>query len=53
MDLQEANRQLLAAAGVGAIHVSGLCTHCDAALFFSYRRDGERSGRMLAAIERA
>ncbi|MBO9542738.1 peptidoglycan editing factor PgeF [bacterium] len=53
VDLQEANRQLLAAAGVGAIHVSGLCTHCSTDLFFSYRREGERSGRMLAAIERA
>lgn len=52
VDLQEANRQLLAKAGVGEIHVSGLCTHCDADLFFSYRRDGERSGRLLAAIER-
>lgn len=52
VDLQEANRQLLAGAGVGEIHVSGLCTHCDPELFFSFRRDGERSGRMLAAIER-
>lgn len=51
LDLQEANRQLLAEAGVGAVHVSGMCTHCDAEHFFSYRRDGERSGRMLAAIE--
>lgn len=52
LDLQEANRQLLAAAGVGEIHVSGMCTHCDAEHFFSYRRDGERSGRMLGGIER-
>lgn len=51
VDLQEANRQLLEQAGVGEIHVSGMCTHCDADLFFSYRRDGERSGRMLGAIE--
>lgn len=51
VDLQEANRQLLAELGIGTIHVSGLCTACDPSLFFSYRRDGERSGRMLAAIE--
>lgn len=51
LDLQEANRQLLEAAGVGEVHVSGMCTHCDAEHFFSYRRDGERSGRMLGAIE--
>ncbi|HEY9857675.1 MAG TPA: peptidoglycan editing factor PgeF [Stenomitos sp.] len=51
VDLQEANRQLLAQAGVGEIHVSGMCTHCDAEHFFSYRRDGERSGRMIGAIE--
>jgi YfiH family protein len=26
------------------------CTVCDAARFFSYRRDGQRSGRLLSAI---
>lgn len=30
-------------------HVRG-CTVCDADRFFSYRRDGQRSGRMLSAI---
>ena len=30
-------------------HIGG-CTMCDAARFFSYRRDGQRSGRLLAAI---
>lgn len=51
-DGQEANRQQLAAAGLGAerIHVSGLCTHCREDLFFSYRRDGARSGRQIGAI---
>ncbi|HEY9899670.1 MAG TPA: peptidoglycan editing factor PgeF [Pantanalinema sp.] len=53
VDLQEANRQLLVSAGVAEVHVSGMCTHCASDLFFSYRRDGERSGRMLAVIERA
>lgn len=52
VDLQEANRQLLAEAGVGEVHVSGMCTHCDHEHFFSYRRDGARSGRMIGAIER-
>lgn len=52
VDLQEANRQWLAAAGVGTIAVSGWCTSCMAEVFFSYRREGERSGRMLAAIAR-
>ncbi len=30
-------------------HVSG-CTRCDGARFFSYRRDGARSGRLLSAV---
>jgi hypothetical protein len=51
LDLQEANRQLLVEAKVGRIDVSGHCTACDRDRYFSYRRDGARSGRMLAAIE--
>lgn len=50
LDLQEANRQLLEEAGVGEIAVSGMCTACEPERFYSYRRDGERSGRMLAII---
>jgi YfiH family protein len=51
-DPQEANRQQLINAGLSpeAIHVSGLCTHCRADLFFSYRRDGATSGRQIGAI---
>jgi YfiH family protein len=33
-----------------AIDELGGCTYLDAARFFSYRRDGARSGRMLSAI---
>jgi copper oxidase (laccase) domain-containing protein len=29
---------------------SGQCTACRADKFFSYRRDGKRSGRMVGAI---
>lgn len=52
LDLQEANRQQLEAAGLSPenVHVSGLCTHCREDLFFSYRRDGAMSGRLIGAI---
>jgi YfiH family protein len=43
----EAQLRALGAATVD--HVQG-CTMCDSARFHSYRRDGKRSGRMLAAI---
>lgn len=51
-DGQEANRQQLDAAGLRPenIHVSGLCTFCREDLFFSYRRDGAQSGRLIGAI---
>ena len=32
------------------IHVADFCTACRADLFFSYRREGERAGRMMAII---
>lgn len=52
VDLRTANRRLLAEAGVpgSQIAVSGECTICSADLFHSYRRDGNRSGRMMAVI---
>jgi YfiH family protein len=52
LDVQEANRQQLVAAGLSPsnVHVSGLCTHCREDLFFSYRRDGAQSGRLMGAI---
>ncbi|MDX6582177.1 MAG: purine-nucleoside/S-methyl-5-thioadenosine phosphorylase / adenosine deaminase [Solirubrobacterales bacterium] len=45
LDLPEVARRLLAKAGVEAVESSGLCTSCEAELFFSHRRDGGRTGR--------
>jgi hypothetical protein len=52
LDLWRATRDQLEGAGVLAanIHVAELCTKTHAALFHSYRADGERAGRLLAAI---
>jgi purine-nucleoside/S-methyl-5'-thioadenosine phosphorylase / adenosine deaminase len=54
LDLAEANRRQLNSAGVGndRIFDSGLCTTCQSAQFFSYRREPENPGRMVASIER-
>ena len=41
----------LRARGVTDIEDSGGCTHCEPERFFSFRRDGARSGRHLAVIE--
>lgn len=53
LDLWEANRRDLIAAGVPAAHVeiAGLCTACHADWFFSYRRE-RTTGRMAALIAR-
>jgi YfiH family protein len=52
LDLWAANRDQLAAAGVpsGAIFVSGLCTACHPAWFYSYRREGAGAGRLIGFI---
>ena len=52
VDLAEANRRQLIASGLSPenIDVSGFCTACDSSRFESYRRDGDQSGRMVAAI---
>ena len=52
LDLRKANRAQLLAAGLGEerIFASDLCTACRTELLFSYRREGERSGRLLAAV---
>lgn len=52
LDLKEANRRSLVAAGVAPenIVVSNLCTCCRGDLFYSHRRQGERAGRMLAGL---
>jgi len=53
VDLHEANRRILSAAGVPpeAIYVARhLCTRCHGGEFCSYRRDRERAGRMVSSI---
>jgi YfiH family protein len=52
LDLRAANRWQLADAGVPEtrIAVSDLCTACRTDLLFSYRREGAKTGRMMAVI---
>ena len=45
LDLPEVARRLLAAAGIERVESAGLCTYCEAELFFSHRRDEGRTGR--------
>jgi hypothetical protein len=49
LDLVEANRQQLLAAGVAAksIEASALCTNCHPELLFSYRAEKGKTGRMM------
>lgn len=53
LDLFETALEQLAASGMpeGRIDGSPLCTASDEDAFFSYRRDGPRSGRLAAVIE--
>jgi len=52
LDLKQANFELLKNAGVllDHIEVSNYCTSCNPNLFFSYRRDQGKTGRMLSFI---
>lgn len=52
LDLRAANRWQLIDAGLGPrkIAVSSLCTACRGDLFFSYRKEGSLTGRMMSAI---
>jgi YfiH family protein len=52
LDLRAANRWQLVDAGVpeSRIAVSDLCTACRTDLLFSYRREGPKTGRMMAMI---
>lgn len=50
VDLAEAARAQLENAGVGKIADSGHCTACDLKRFYSYRREKEAAGRMVAVI---
>lgn len=52
LDLWQANRQLLLEAGVGAgqIEVMGACSYSGDRDFYSARRDGTATGRMVSGI---
>lgn len=52
IDLAEASRRQLLAAGIPSQQIvnAGMCTACDLKQFFSYRREKEAAGRMLAVI---
>jgi YfiH family protein len=52
LDLPKANRAQLLAAGLRPqnIFASGLCTACRTDLFFSHRREGALSGRLMSVI---
>jgi hypothetical protein len=52
LDLVEANRQQLLAAGVPKknIQASPLCTNCHPELLFSYRAEKGKTGRMMGAV---
>jgi len=52
LNLGEANRRQLLRAGIPEkqIESSSLCTRCREDLFFSYRRDGARTGHMLSVV---
>jgi polyphenol oxidase len=52
LDLMEANRRILIAAGLNKwqIYGGGPCTCCCAEDFYSFRRQGNQAGRMISYI---
>ncbi len=50
LDLVEIARRLLRQAGVERISTAGLCTGCEAELFFSHRRDRGVTGRQAGLV---
>jgi YfiH family protein len=50
LDLPGENARQLRAAGVGDVWKAGACTFCEASRYYSYRREKERTGRMLSWI---
>ncbi|TXK72408.1 peptidoglycan editing factor PgeF [Paenibacillus sp. N3.4] len=52
LNLQELNRKLLRQAGILSSHieVTELCTSCSSHTFFSHRKEGGSTGRMMAWI---
>jgi hypothetical protein len=54
LDLPEANRRQMQSAGMNPHRIfdCGLCTTCQSASFYSFRREPDNPGRMISAIER-
>jgi YfiH family protein len=50
LDLPAVASQSLQRAGVSAIESADLCTSCNPELFYSHRRDGERTGRQAGLV---
>lgn len=50
LDLPAVATALLERAGVETTETSGLCTKCNPDLFYSHRRDGERTGRQAGLV---
>jgi copper oxidase (laccase) domain-containing protein len=50
LDLPAVATALLEGAGVSASESAGLCTKCNPDLFYSHRRDGERTGRQAGLV---
>jgi YfiH family protein len=50
VDLRQANRDVLAQAGVTHLDASPPCTMCEPQRFFSFRRDGGQIGQQLSFI---
>jgi len=52
LDLQEANRHQLLSYSIKDknINIDDRCTVCNSEVFFSFRRDGNKAGRMLCII---
>lgn len=52
LDLPAVARALLSRADVERVESADLCTSCNPELFFSHRRDGERTGRQAGLVWR-
>jgi copper oxidase (laccase) domain-containing protein len=52
LDLPGVARRLLLEAGVERVESCGLCTSCEAGLFFSHRRDAGKTGRQAGLVWR-
>lgn len=52
LNLQQLNRQLLIQAGISAMNIecTTWCTSCNPMMFFSYRKEGGKTGRMVSWI---